>query len=46
MKSVAAAARTPVLTLGRMAPWLELPFDIEKVTPEEEKLIRKCLMGA
>ncbi|XP_026324770.1 estrogen sulfotransferase-like [Hyposmocoma kahamanoa] len=28
-----------------MAPWLELPFHIEKVTPEEEKLVRKCLIG-
>ncbi|XP_034830391.2 sulfotransferase 1C4-like isoform X2 [Maniola hyperantus] len=28
-----------------MAPWLELPYDIQNVTPEEEKVIRKCLIG-
>ncbi|KAJ2939759.1 hypothetical protein O0L34_g17951 [Tuta absoluta] len=28
-----------------MATWPELPFDLTEVTPEEEKLIRKCLIG-
>ncbi|XP_045448755.1 sulfotransferase 1E1-like [Melitaea cinxia] len=28
-----------------MAPWLELPFDIQNVTAEEDKLIKKCMIG-
>ncbi|XP_075973909.1 sulfotransferase 1B1-like [Anticarsia gemmatalis] len=28
-----------------MAPWLELPYEITNVTAEEEKIIRKCLLG-
>ncbi|XP_063381064.1 sulfotransferase 1C4-like [Cydia fagiglandana] len=28
-----------------MAPWLELPYEISDVSPEENKLIMKCLLG-
>ncbi|XP_073944603.1 sulfotransferase 1C4-like [Choristoneura fumiferana] len=28
-----------------MAPWMELPYEMENVTPEEEKVIKKCLLG-
>ncbi|CAG9785944.1 unnamed protein product [Diatraea saccharalis] len=28
-----------------MAPWLELPYDITKVTAEEDKIIKRCLTG-
>ncbi|XP_038212109.1 sulfotransferase 1E1-like [Zerene cesonia] len=28
-----------------MAPLLELPYDIQNVTPEEDKIIKKCLIG-
>ncbi|CAB3251921.1 unnamed protein product [Arctia plantaginis] len=28
-----------------MAPWLDLPYEITNVTAEEEKFIRKCLLG-
>ncbi|KAJ8729875.1 hypothetical protein PYW07_016913 [Mythimna separata] len=28
-----------------MAPWLELPYSMKQVTAEEDKIVRKCLMG-
>ncbi|PZC82235.1 sulfotransferase 1E1 [Helicoverpa armigera] len=28
-----------------MAPYLKLPYEITNVTPEEDKLIKKCLLG-
>ncbi|CAH0579490.1 unnamed protein product [Chrysodeixis includens] len=28
-----------------MAPQLDLPYEIKNVTPEEEKIIRKCVLG-
>ncbi|KPI93144.1 Sulfotransferase 1C4 [Papilio xuthus] len=28
-----------------MAPWIDLPYEIRNVTPEEDKIIKKCLIG-
>ncbi|CAK1547424.1 unnamed protein product [Leptosia nina] len=28
-----------------MAPWREVPYEIRDVTPEEDKIIKKCLIG-
>ncbi|CAF4845168.1 unnamed protein product [Pieris macdunnoughi] len=28
-----------------MAPWRELPYEIRDVSPEEDKIIKKCLIG-
>ncbi|CAK1596509.1 unnamed protein product [Parnassius mnemosyne] len=28
-----------------MAPWIDLPYEIRDVTPEEDKIIKKCLIG-
>lgn len=29
-----------------MPTWMDLPYEIKDVTPEEDKLIKKCVMGA
>lgn len=35
-----------VREVSTMAPWLEFPHEMKNVTGEEDKILRKCLLGA